>query len=689
MNLVQKIICHNAVGLTKNVVKQGDIVVVNVARTLASEITEVGIEQTIRNLGVKKLWRNDRFFLALDHSLDPRNYHEDAIQKRIKACDNFVKDFQIKEYFGPNQSILHTEFYRQKATPGSIIIGSDSHSCSHGCVGALAIGMGASDTAMPLITGRTWLQVPEVILIEFVGKLSFGMVGKDLILHILKKYGRNTIGLQRVLEFGGNISNLSIDSRFAISNMATEFGSIAGVFPGDELTQEFIQKRKFKNDEIPYYFRADSNAEYAGKYIVNLEDVKPQVAKYPNPDDCYDIDDPKLYEPIYDNGKLVCDTILNLDGVFIGACTTTESEIILSGLLLEVLMDKFNMEPISRPEKEFHRILTPGSVIMSEHLEKIGILDIYRRAGFRIDAPGCSMCLGISYQKAQDGEIWLSSQNRNFRNRMGRGGIGNLASACSVAMSSFHMQITDPTDFYQYINKEKYDLLIGNKHTTDINITEPAPIIEDIKNTQITANKDQIIKNEEDIISGKVHIFGDNIDTDMIIPAPFIILRGKQLGKKSFRYYQPDFCKKTNDGYNIIVAGEGFGCGSSREEAVTCLSIAGIKAIIAKSFSFIFYRNLLTLNMLGIIIKDENFYNNLNDNSIIDINVSERKVILDNKEYPFTMTDIEETIYENGGVIGLYEKYKDNGFRELVQQSTVKTEKSGCGSGCSKDLLDW
>ena len=693
MNLIEKIICHNAVGLKRRIVKQGEIVVVNVARTLASEITQVGIEGTIRQLGVSKLWRDDRFFLALDHSVDPANYHQEKVRNRIKVCDDFSKEYNVKDYWKPNQSILHTEFYRQRAMPGSIIIGADSHSCAHGCVGSLAMGMGASDVAMPLITGKTWLKVPEVIQIKFIGELSFGLVGKDVILHILKKFGRNTIALQRVVEFAGNIDRLTIDCRFAIANMATEFGAIAGVFPGDEYTQEFIAKRRGITDEVPYYFRADENAQYAGKYTVDLRRVEPLVAKYPNPDDCYLIKDPKLYEPIVDDGKVVCETIKKLDGVFIGACTTTQNEIILGGLLLEVMMKKYSCKPKSRASlqgNEYHRILTPGSVIMSKYLEEIGILDIYKRAGFRIDAPGCSMCLGISHQKAAPGEVWLSSQNRNFRNRMGRGGIGNLASACTVAASSFNMEIIDYDKYMRYVDQVLYKYLTHPSRLPNINIIEPNPVIEqddEEGNMDIDENKEI----EEEMITGRPQIFGDNVDTDMIIPAPFIVLRGQELAKKSFSYYRPEFLDKLKFGNNIVVAGDGFGCGSSREEAVTCLKIAGIKCIIAKSFSFIFYRNLLTLNMLGIIIKDEQFYNNLTEDCEISVDVGKRVVIVGENQYSFSMTAIEETIYENGGVIGLYSRFKDKGFSELVRQAVVKTEQKSCGSnlGCSNKDLDW
>ena len=125
---------------------------------------------------------------------------------------------------------------------------------------------------------------------------------------------------------------------------------------------------------------------------------------------------------------------------------------------------------------------------------------------------------------------------------------------------------------------------------------------------------------------------------------------------------------------------------------MSCLRLAGIKCIIAKSFSFIFYINLLTLNMLGIIIKDEQFYNNLTEDCEILVNVTNRVVIVGENQYSFSMTAIEETIYENGGVIGLYSRFKDQGFAELVKQAVVKTEqKTSCGSSlsCSNKDLDW
>ncbi len=669
MNLIEKIICHNAIGLRNKIVKAGDFVVTKVNRTLASEITQVGIEDTLNNLKVNKLWRNDRFFLAVDHSVDPNNYHEKEVQNRIGTCNKFAKKFNLTEYFGPNQSILHTEFYRQKAMPGSIVIGADSHSCSHGCVGSLAIGLGASDVAMPLITGKTWLQVPEVIKINFHGKLPFGMVGKDVILHILSKYGRNTIGLQKVIEFGGNTYNLDIDSRFAIANMATEFGAIAGVFPPDHLTKDFIANRKYKTDEEPFYFKADDNAEYHGVYDIDLSEIKPMIAKYPNPDDCYELTDMNLYKPIYDNNKMICETIKKLDGIFIGACTTTENEIILAGLLLESMMDKYFFKPKNRDDKPYHRILTPGSTIMYEYLEKIGILDIYRKAGFRVDAPGCSMCLGLSHQKAKNGEIWLSSQNRNFRNRMGQGGIGNLSSACTAAASSFKMEIswgTNPKDFLRSIDKKRYYDLIANKPIEEIKYDEPNPEL--INENNKKRFDERIIQNSMlTEINGKVQIFGDNVDTDQIMPAQYIVLRGDKLLTKSFKFVRPNFIKNIEKSQNIIVAGEGFGCGSSREEAVTALKLAGIQAIIAKSFSFIYYRNLLTHSLRGIIIKDQKFYDNIKENSEIKIRVKEGKVILDNVEYPYKSSMIEEKIYDNNGVIGLYEKYKDDAFDVLTQ----------------------
>lgn len=352
-----------------------------------------------------------------------------------------------------NYTIMHTEFVRQRAQPGMLVIGADSHTCSAGAVGCLAIGLGAIDVAMALITGETWFKIPESILINFTGKPAFGIGGKDVILHILKVLKRNTVAAERIVEFAGpGLAWLSIDARFAVSNMCTEFGAVTGVFCPDKITQEYISSRPFKaNKSESTYFRPDEGAQYAGVFEINLSDVEPTIALYPNPDDVV---------PLSEKPDM------KFDGVFIGACTTTEEELILAALILQVGLAK------KMPLAPGVRRVVPGSLPITEKLRKLGLLEVYEAAGFIVGLPGCSYCVGMAADQAGDGEVWLSSQNRNFRNRMGTGSIGNVTSAAVVAASSFGMRLTSPNALMAEIDQKIYYTYIHGTPSARLNEVE-------------------------------------------------------------------------------------------------------------------------------------------------------------------------------------------------------------------------
>ena len=255
---------------------------------------------------------------------------------------------------------------------------------------------------MTLALGETWFKIPESILIEFVGQPAFGMSGKDVILHILGELKRNTVAAERIVEFSGEgLKHLSVDARFAISNMCTEFGAITGIFVPDRITSDYIARRRRKANKVnSLYFRPDADAEYAGRYTIDLAKVESSVAVYPNPDDVVPV-------------SQMADK--RLDGVFIGACTTTEEELVLAALVLKVGLDKGI--PMAKGKKHY----VPGSLPIVEKLKDLKLLEIYEAAGFTRGPPGCSYCVGLSAEKANEGETWLSSQNRNFQNRMGKG----------------------------------------------------------------------------------------------------------------------------------------------------------------------------------------------------------------------------------------------------------------------------
>lgn len=284
-----------------------------------------------------------------------------------------------------------------------LCIGADSHTCSAGAVGCLSIGLGAADVMMTLALGETWFKTPESISIEFIGKPSLSTSGKDIILHILGELKRNTVAAERIVEFSGEgLRHLSIDSRFALCNMVTEFGGITGVFVPDAVTQDYINRRKAKaNRSSAVYFKPDPDAVYASKHTIDLSKVESTIAVYPEPDHIV---------PISEKAGM------HLDGVFIGACTTTEEELVLAALVLKAGLEK--KLPLARGQRHY----VPGSLPIVEKLKELGLLEIYEAAGFTRGPPGCSMCVGLSAEKANEGEVWLSSQNRNFQNRMGKGG---------------------------------------------------------------------------------------------------------------------------------------------------------------------------------------------------------------------------------------------------------------------------
>ncbi|PVU91561.1 hypothetical protein BB559_004069 [Furculomyces boomerangus] len=677
MTITEKIIYHNAIGLNKtDTIKPGDMVCVNVDWTLASELTWVVMDKTYSQMGNPGVRRNDRFWLAIEHTVDPRIMDKPLTKHLVELSENFAKEVDLVDFYRPNFTILHTEFYRERAQPGQLIIGADSHSCSAGAVGALAMGMGAADVVMPLVTGETWLMVPETVEIRFVNKPQFGIGGKDIILEVLGKFGRNTVAFERSVEYTGpGLKYMSCDVRFACSNMATEFGGIAGVCEADEITAAYIAHRKspeHKNKSM--YFKADEDAQYAASYTVDLSQIKPLVALNPSPDNVV---------PATEAAGL------KLDGVFIGACTTGEEDLIMAGLVLEAGLKK-GLVPVNAK----HRRVTPGSVPILAKLRRLGLIDVYQKAGFTIGAPGCSYCLGVAADIAGEGEVWLSSQNRNFKNRMGPGSIANLSSAATVAASSFNMTVTDPTELVNMIDQDRYHKIMNEwlDKPGDFVYSEPNPTFvsesEQIAKGSATGSSGQ--SGEQNIISVLVQRFEDNVDTDAIIPAQFMPgVSDEDLGTHVFQHVRPEFREKVKQGYTIVVAGIGFGSGSSREEAPRALKGSGIKAVIAKSYAFIYSRNQPNMALLGIILKDERFYELAQEGSTVNVNLEGRVVECGGEKFSFNLSLMEERLINGGGVTEMYKKYGNQLFRAAISANPDAFLSKGACEDTAKSQLSW
>src|SRR5437870_10450590 len=285
MTLTQKILAAHARNLPRPWVQAGDVLQVSVDWTIASELAWNGMERTYSMLGRPRLFNRDKFFLAVDHTVDPVTLATDKrAQKLVQLSQNFARESGIKHFYDSNQTLLRTRFYRDLVRPGDLVLGADSHTSSHGGLGAVSIGLGGADIVVAMVLGSSWIQVPEAIAIEYAGTLPFGIAGKDVILRTLGLLGRNTVAMERSVEYRGEgVRQLSTDSRFAIANMTAEFGGLNGTFEADLTTAEWLAGREDDVGPMTAY-RADPDAPYVARHPIALDSLEPQIAKPFSPD---------------------------------------------------------------------------------------------------------------------------------------------------------------------------------------------------------------------------------------------------------------------------------------------------------------------------------------------------------------------------------------------------------------------
>ncbi|HZH04834.1 MAG TPA: aconitase family protein [Myxococcaceae bacterium] len=608
MTLTQKILAHHARNLPRPWVETGDVIQIGVDWTIASELAWNGMNQTYQALGRPELHDPERFFLAVDHTVDPVTLAEDAkAQKLTQLSRDFARERNIRHFYDANVTILHTHFYRDLVQPGEVVLGADSHTSSHGGLGAFAIGLGGADVTAAMVLGQSWIEVPEAIAVEYSGALPFGVGGKDVILKTLGTLGRNTAAMERSVEYRGEaVRHFSTDVRFTIANMTAELGGLNGIFEADTTTAAWLRDRSGYHDRA-LYFRADEDAPYVSRHCIDLERLGPQLAKPFSPDNVLPVEE-ALGMPVH--------------GCFIGACTTTEEELVLGALVLEqAFRDRAPLPP--SPKK----LVVPGSVSIVERMRQGGLWKAYEKAGFRVGPPGCSMCLGIASEKASPGEVWLSSQNRNYENRMGPGSLAWLASAATVAASSVNLVVSDPRPLFARIDRERFERLLFRiadpaRRAPEVRISEPA--VADSPRGGTGTGADVQVAHK---VQGRVQRFGDHVDTDAIIPGEFCHLtRLEDLGAHAFHHVRPEFRARAQAGRTLVVAGEAWGSGSSREQAVWALLGAGVRAVIAPSYAFIHKRNLVNEALPYLVVRDPTFYALAEEDAELEVDLGTGRV---------------------------------------------------------------
>ncbi|MBN1352953.1 3-isopropylmalate dehydratase large subunit [candidate division KSB1 bacterium] len=401
----------------KNRVSPGQIVTVKPDHLLTHDNTAAIISKIEAELNKYGLHRRNLPIIVLDHVTPAADEKTAANHKKIRE---FVRKFNLPNFFDVGQGICHqVVIERGFARPGSLILGSDSHTCSYGALGVFATGIDRTEAASLLLTGETWLKVPETIQISIRGALIPPVSAKDLILHIIGQIGADGANYKAV-EFHGDIQFILISDRITIANMGVEMGAKIAVFPIDDLSKKYLTSIGVKPETYEAVW-ADDNAVFSERIDINLAQIVPVVA-------C---------PHSVDNIKPVTDVEgLEIHQCFLGTCTNGRLNDL--EIAAQILKGK-KVHPNTR------LIVLPASNQVYLEADEKGILASLVESGAVILPPGCGPCLGAHQGVLAPGERCLSTANRNFKGRMGTPDAEIfLASPATAASSAIHGKLTDP-----------------------------------------------------------------------------------------------------------------------------------------------------------------------------------------------------------------------------------------------------
>lgn len=402
------------------VVYAGEIVRCNIDMVIGNDITTPISIKAFEDSGATKLANPDGFSIVLDHFIPAKDIAS-ANQARISR--DFAKKHNMKNFFDEKDMGIEHALLPEKGlvVPGDVIIGADSHTCTHGALGAFSTGMGSTDLAFAMVTGGNWFKVPQSIKVNLRGKPGKYTTGKDIILEIIRLIGVDG-ALYQTLEFvGSTIQYLSMDDRFSMCNMAIEAGAKSGIVAYDEITKEFLSDKNLAREPQIHY--SDEDAAYSMVLDIDVEKLDPVIA----------------YPFLPSNGHSVVEAQndkIKIDQAFIGSCTNGR----LSDLKVasEILKDK-------KVHPDVRLIVTPGTQKILREATKLGYIDIIVDAGGVVSNPTCGACLGGYMGILGDNEVAIATTNRNFVGRMGsRSSKVYLANSAVTAISAITGYITDP-----------------------------------------------------------------------------------------------------------------------------------------------------------------------------------------------------------------------------------------------------
>lgn len=576
-NLVYKILKSH---LVEGTIKTGKEIGIKIDRTLTQDSTGTMAYLQLEAMGIDRV-KTKKSVAFVDHNMLQQGFENADDHKFIQTVAS-----KYGVYFSkPGNGICHQVFLERFSVPGETLIGSDSHTPTAGGVGMLAIGAGGLDVALAMAGRAYYITTPKVCKINLVGKLKPMVTAKDIILEVLR---RLTVkgGVSRVFEYGGEgVKYLSVPQRATITNMGAELGATTSIFPSDERTLEYFKAQGREEDYVE--FKPDEDAVYDEEITINLDELKPLAAKPHSPDNVEEVE--KI-------GKI------KIHQVAIGSCTNSSYEDLMK--VAKILKGR-------KVHKDVSLVIAPGSRQVMEMIARNGALADIISAGGRILENSCGPCIGMG-QAPGTNEISLRTFNRNFYGRSGTlTAQVYLVSPETAAASAIYGVLTDPRELDVDLTVEMPERFLID----DSMIIPPAENgaeVEVVRGPNIKPFP--VNKPLGEAIEGKILIkVGDNITTDHIMPSNSKLLPFRSnipyLAEYCFNTVDEEFPKraKENNG-GIIVGGNNYGQGSSREHAALAPLYLGVKAVIAKSFARIHKANLINNGIIPMEFANEADY---------------------------------------------------------------------------------
>ena len=415
MTMAEKILAKAS---AKKSIEAGEIVMANINVAMTHDLTGPLSVESFKKIGVKKVWDPEKIVVIFDHQVPADSI--EAAQNHI-IMREFVKKQGINNFYDINEGVCHQVLPEKgHILPGEVVVGTDSHTCTHGALGAFATGIGSTDMAMVFATGKLWFKVPETIKFQIEGSLNDYVSAKDVILDIIGKIGADG-ATYKACEFAGETTKeMSISERMVLCNMAIEMGGKTGLVEPDYKTIKYLEGRSNKKYEI---MKTDDDAKSLQTMQIDVSNLEPQIA-------CpHHVDNVKSISEVEG---------INVDQVFLGSCTNGR---------LEDLRTAAQIIKGQHIAKNVRMLVIPASREIYTKAMDEGLLKIFVDSGALICNPCCGPCLGGHVGLLGAGEVSLSTSNRNFKGRQGSPDAEvYLSSAAVAAASAIKGSLTDPRD---------------------------------------------------------------------------------------------------------------------------------------------------------------------------------------------------------------------------------------------------